>query len=73
MSKEISFKKTTIDLIRRLTAINPAILIEKTESKDGEKISIKSSDASGSVASVAGCTYLTYLCKYCIIITVNVK
>ena len=52
MSKEISFKKTTIDLIRRLTAINPAILIEKTESKDGEKISIKSSDASGSVAYI---------------------
>ena len=46
MAHIINFKKTTIDLIRRLTAINPAILIEK----DSDKISIKSSDASGSVA-----------------------
>lgn len=52
MSKEISFKKTTIDLIRRLTAINPAILIERVEDKSGDKISIKSSDASGSVAYI---------------------
>ena len=52
MAKEISFKKTTIDLIRRLTAINPAILIEKVEDKKGDKISIKSSDASGSVAYI---------------------
>jgi len=48
MSKEITFKKTTIDLIRRLTAINPSILIEK----ENENIVIKSSDASGSVAYV---------------------
>lgn len=46
MAKNITFKKSTIDLIRRLTTINPSILIEK----DDTKITIKSSDSSGSVA-----------------------
>lgn len=52
MANEISFKKPTIDLIRRLTAINPSILIEKTVVDEVDKISIKSSDASGSVAYI---------------------
>ena len=51
MAKEIKFKKTTVDLIRRLTAINPSILIEKETPEDGDPfVFIKSSDASGSVA-----------------------
>ena len=48
MAHEISFKKTTIDLIRCLTTINPAILIEQED----EQLVIKSADSSGSVAYI---------------------